>query len=79
MHSLHLQGQVGVHCCQLADRDAVGEVSSPRETEKDLTAEIQLAVRWPGWAPKSLLWAGWAPQDSSQASSSPNPVLLHTG
>lgn len=69
VHSLHLKGQVGVHCCQLADGDAVGEVSSPRETEKDLIAAIQLAVRWPGWALKSLLWAGtaegWVPQASS--------------
>lgn len=43
---VHLQGQVGVHCCQLADRDAVGEVSSPARVagraERGLDGHINL-------------------------------------
>lgn len=35
-HSLHLQGQVGVHGCPLAHRDAVAEIPSPGNTERAL-------------------------------------------
>lgn len=35
-HSLHLQGQVGVHGRLLAHRDAVAEIPSPGNTERAL-------------------------------------------
>lgn len=54
VHSLHLQGQVGVHCCELVDRDAVGEVSSPRDTERalDLSTAFQGSCEMARTGPK---------------------------
>lgn len=52
VHSLHLQGHVGVHGCELVHRDAVGEISTSRDTEKSVrphrSHETARAARWDG-------------------------------
>lgn len=69
VHSLHLQGQVGVHRRELADRDAVGEVPGPRDTENALDPTAASQVARPG--PSAS--AGLRPQREGLPSLGPNP------